>query len=226
LIDEEKGNDSKPMKQENRPYAEIQRRLLAFGIDYCVIASYPAALTAISAFLIPAGALRPLFSGPTVGQASAFFLVTLPVVSYFALMESSSLKGTLGKRILGLAVVTADGARLTRRRALGRAALKFLPWELSHTCLWRIPGWPNSPQEPPWPVYAGFGLVWSLIGVYVLSAILSNRRQALYDRISRCVVIRETQNETALAAVASVTGIEDGDRRPTNRKKGRFIRHA
>ena len=65
----------------------------------------------------------------------------------------------------------------------------LLAWELSHTCLWRIPGWPLEPQEPSWLVYAGFALVWVLVAAYILSALKSDRRQMLYDRLSGCVVV-------------------------------------
>lgn len=173
----------------SRSYASIPRRFLAFGVDYVVIAVYLALLTFVTAFLVPAGIVQPLFAGPAIGQISAFLLVTLPVVLYFALFESSSRCATPGKRALGLAVRTAGFTRPTRSRALGRAALKFLPWELSHTCLWRIPGWPLEPQEPSWLVYAGFALVWVLVVVYILSALKSDRRQTLYDRLSGCVVV-------------------------------------
>lgn len=174
----------------SRSYASIPRRLLAFGADYVIIASYLAVLTLLGTFLRQANVMQSLFAGPTIGQVSTFLLVTLPVILYFTLMESSSWRGTLGKRTLGLAVVTVDDARLSPSRALGRAVLKFLPWELSHGCLWRIPGWPLSPDEPPRFVYAGFVLVWVMVGAYVLSALMSNRRQTLYDRLSRCFVVR------------------------------------
>jgi uncharacterized RDD family membrane protein YckC len=154
------------------------------------MAAYLAVLTFVSARLIPPDVRESLFAGPTVGQLSAFLVVTLPVILYFSLMESSSFRGTLGKRALGIAVVTEDLTRLSRSRALGRAALKFLPWELSHGCLWRIPGWPASPHDPPLGVYVGFGVVWALIIVYILGAVMSDRRQTLYDRLCRCVVIR------------------------------------
>jgi uncharacterized RDD family membrane protein YckC len=173
-------------------YASIPRRFLAFGADYLIIALYLTILTLIRLFLIPDEALQPSLGGPAIGQPLVFLLLTLPVLLYFTFMESSSRRGTIGKRILHLTVVTVDHSRLTRSRALARAVLKFLPWELSHSCLWRIPGWPLSPQEPSWIVYAGFALVWALIIAYILNAAFSTRRQMLYDRLLRCVVIRST----------------------------------
>jgi uncharacterized RDD family membrane protein YckC len=178
---------------ETLSYASLLRRLLAFGVDYFVIASYLALFTFLGSFVMPTGVMQFLFAGPTIGQASAFLLVTLPVILYFALMESSSWCATLGKRILRISVRTTELGRPTLSSTLGRSVLKFLPWELSHTCLWRIPGWPLAPEQPSWLVYAGFGLVWVLVAAYLLGAVFSDRRQTLYDRLSGCMVVRVTK---------------------------------
>jgi uncharacterized RDD family membrane protein YckC len=174
----------------NGSYASIPRRLAAFAVDYIIIASYLAVLTLVFVFVVPDEVIGYLFAGPEIGQASAFLLLTLPVVLYFALMESSSWSATPGKRALGVAVQASDLTRPSRPKSLRRTALKFLPWELSHTCLWRIPGWPQAPEEPSWLVYVGFALVWVLVAAYILSALVSDRRQTLYDRLSGCVVLR------------------------------------
>jgi uncharacterized RDD family membrane protein YckC len=180
----------------SRSLASVLRRLIAFGADYCIIAVYLVVLILIGAWLAPTEMVRSLFASPAAGQASGFVIVTLPVLLYFTLMESSTLRGTLGKRTLGLVVVTVENTRLTRSRALGRSALKFLPWELSHGCLWRIPGWPAAPQEPPWGVYVGFAVVWGLVLAYILSAVISKRGQTLYDKLSQCIVIRGIGSRT------------------------------
>ncbi len=57
---------------------------------------------------------------------------TLPSWCYFAFADASARGATLGKRLLGLRVVTATGERLAPGRAFARTALKLLPWELSH----------------------------------------------------------------------------------------------
>lgn len=45
---------------------------------------------------------------------------------YFALMESSSMQATLGKKAMGLIVVDVDGQRITFGRATGRYFAKIL----------------------------------------------------------------------------------------------------
>ncbi|MBL8843281.1 MAG: RDD family protein [Planctomycetes bacterium] len=57
---------------------------------------------------------------------------SLPSWCYFAIADASARGATLGKRLLGLRVVTAAGQRLAPGRAFARTALKLLPWELSH----------------------------------------------------------------------------------------------
>jgi uncharacterized RDD family membrane protein YckC len=173
-----------------KTFASIPRRFLAFTIDYIIISSYLAVLILISVLVMHDALAQTLFADPVTGQVSGFFFVTLPVILYFSLMESSSWRATPGKRILGLTVVTDSDTRLTRARAFARSVIKFLPWELSHSCLWRIPGWPRTPHEPPWIVYVGFALVWGLLGAYILNAVFSSRHQTLYDRLLCCIVIR------------------------------------
>ncbi len=52
---------------------------------------------------------------------------------YFALMECSARQATLGKRVLGLRVVTVEGGQPSRVRCLARATVKLLPWELGES---------------------------------------------------------------------------------------------
>lgn len=55
------------------------------------------------------------------------------VTLYFALCDSSAMRGSLGKRILGLIVSRETGDRLPFVSALLRNGVKFVPWEFGHT---------------------------------------------------------------------------------------------
>lgn len=171
------------------PAAGFRVRALAFGIDYLVIAGYAAALTGVSLALRagPFPGLNNLFAHPVSAQITGYLSLTLPVTLYFALMECSPWQATLGKRRLGLRVVTIGGARLSLAQALLRSVLKFLPWELAHTCLWQTPGWPVAPQSPPPLVQGGWAVVGLLVAIY-LAGLLAGRR-TLYDQISGTVVV-------------------------------------
>lgn len=163
------------------------KRLLAFALDYIVISAYLIALVLVSVILVrtPAGpGFRALFDAPNSAEATAFLLLVVPVLLYFAIFESSSWQATWGKRVLRLRAETTSGARAGFFRALWRNALKLLPWELTHACLWRIPGWPFDPQTPPLWINVGLILVWVIVAVYVASLLLSRTGQTLYDHLA------------------------------------------
>jgi uncharacterized RDD family membrane protein YckC len=87
---------------------------------------------------------------------------------------------------MGLRVVRTDGARLSKTRALTRTALKFIPWELTHTLIWQLR---FAPQELAPMVSLGFILVWLLVGSNVVSLAMSASRQTLYDGLAGTYVI-------------------------------------
>jgi uncharacterized RDD family membrane protein YckC len=167
--------------------ASISRRLAAFAVDYVFIALYLVVLTLLAVSLPSA---TEFFRSPASGQAAGFLVLTLPVLLYFGLWEGSSYAATPGKRAVGIAVRRSNGTRLSRLRALARNALKLVPWELAHTCLWRIPGWPQPNGELPLWAIAGFVTVWALILSNLLLAWRSRTGQAGYDWIADTVVVR------------------------------------
>lgn len=81
----------------------------------------------------------PLLTDPAPwqGQLLGVVSLTLPVVSYFAFSEWLA-GATLGKHLLSLRVAELSGNRLTLPRSLVRSGVKFLPWEISHTALYRV----------------------------------------------------------------------------------------
>jgi hypothetical protein len=157
-------------------------RIQAFALDYCFIAGYLAFLSGlgfIANFIFPSIG-RTLFGDPIYGQLSGFVLVTLPVTLYFSLFESSSWQATSGKRWKNLKVIDEGNACVSRRRAFSCTLLKFVPWELAHTCIWRIS---TSSEEPASLVVVGFVLVWILVGANLASIYISPTHRAIYDQL-------------------------------------------
>lgn len=123
------------------------RRVAAFMLDWCLIALWGGLLFALS-MLVSKG-LLPAPTGPWTGQLIGLLSMTLPVVLYFSLMESSALEGSLGKRALGLRVITEGGGRVSPASALLRNVVKFAPWECGHMLAQQavfsgeggLPGW-------------------------------------------------------------------------------------
>src|SRR5471032_2077281 len=110
-----------------------KRRIAAFGVDYLIIAAWIGLITGVG---FGARAILGIETGPILsqpdqlrGHAIAFLSLTLPVILYFAIAESSRWQATVGKRALGLRVQAVTGARVGLGRSLARSAIKFLPWE-------------------------------------------------------------------------------------------------
>lgn len=169
-------------------------RIQAFVMDYLVILVYLALLTALVWTLnsVFPNISKALFDNPLSGQITFTVVLTMPVTLYFALYESSGWQATLGKRWKNLKVVYASGGRLSRTRAVFRTLLKFIPWELAHTCMWQIR---FAPQEPSPMITVGFVLVWILVGANIISLQISPTHQALYDRLSGTYVVKILQSK-------------------------------
>jgi len=170
-------------------YAGLWPRWLAFAVDYIGIAAYLVVLVAAgwAARRFAPGAVAVLFGNPLSGELTGFALITLPVTLYFALMESSPRQATWGKRRLGLRVQRLDRQRLSRGRALDRAALKFAPWELAHACIWQVT---FAGPRPSALIAVGFSLVWLLVGANLVSLSVNRQHQRVYDWLSDSVVAR------------------------------------
>ncbi len=117
-------SSSEPME-----YAGFWLRVWAGLIDVCLEAAGALVLTigldfAFSRFGRMFG-FSPFDSKVAVGMS---FIVILAVGSwlYCAFTESSSWRATVGKRLLGLQVITADGGRTSFGQATVRHLMKFL----------------------------------------------------------------------------------------------------
>ncbi len=102
---------------------------------------------------------QAMFADPDSSEFSAFLLLVLPVILYFALFEHSSWQATWGKRKMGLRVIDRHGARLSLPRSLTRSLLKFAPWELTHACLSPRSGRQSPILAEPFPGMAHVGLI-------------------------------------------------------------------
>ncbi len=106
------------------------RRVLAYIIDTIILWIAGAIISGVflgsaTGFtsLSPGSDPTAAFTGAMLGvQAISFVLNWL----YFALLESSSMQGTLGKKALGMIVTDLDGGRIGFGRATGRYFAKFL----------------------------------------------------------------------------------------------------
>lgn len=120
---------AQPTSSEAFEYAGFWLRVWAGMIDICIEAAGALVVTfGLDFALARFGRLfgfSPFDSKVAVGMA---FIVILAVGAwlYCAFMESSSWRATIGKRLLGIQVVCADGSRTTFGVATVRHLMKFL----------------------------------------------------------------------------------------------------
>jgi uncharacterized RDD family membrane protein YckC len=167
------------------------RRLIAWALDYVVIAGYLVILAAAS-IGIQASGLHGLWIAALSNAGSAelagFVTLTLPVVLYFAFFEASPTGATFGKRALGLRVTALDGSRLSLGRALLRSAVKFLPWELAHFTIWHYV-YAGRANPPAWAAFA-LAIVYLLVAAYLVTLFVGKSHRTVYDRIAGARVVQ------------------------------------
>lgn len=150
--------------------------------DYLIIACYLTTITILS-FLTSANDW--LFTNRIQSQLSAFLFLTLPVILYFSILESSAHQATWGKHKVGLKVIDQIGGRISFGRAFARTLLKFVPWEISHTLIWQISFFPQTNSVL---INTGFAIVYLLIGFNIFSLLKTKTHQTIYDIITKTYV--------------------------------------
>ena len=177
-------------------YAGFLVRLKAFAFDYLIILVYIIVLAGVNFGIILKGrALEevfPLFESPIAKDAMAFFALILPVILYFTLQEGSPRQATWGKRKASIRVVNAQGGTLTKMQAFVRSLVKFLPWQIAHTSIYQIQEVVPGMEPKPFDI-TGFVLVYVLVGIYIVSVLMSKKHRTPYDWASGAYVVVETE---------------------------------
>jgi uncharacterized RDD family membrane protein YckC len=173
------------MKKER---AIVVRRLLAFAVDWFVIILWGGAL--FGATMIATGGNLRWIENPWHSQGIGLLTMTIPVILYFAICESSAMRASLGKRVLGLVVSRETGGQLSFGSALLRNVVKFTPWEFGHTVTHQaflsgedgLPAWVLGPAT-----ISLVGPVWWLVAMIA-------KGQTPYDRWALAWVGRSTDH--------------------------------
>lgn len=167
--------------------ARIPRRLGAYAID--VVLTF-AGVVALQAVLLP---INPLLGG--VASPSGVLLhgwvtltVTLLLVLFFGWRWSSASGATPGMRLLRLRVRSASGGGpVTPGRALLRALVLLIPFELNHAVLFHPqPIWDDA--SPGFRM--GFVVVYALLVLYLAVTLRTARRQGPHDLAAGTIVSR------------------------------------
>ena len=177
---------------QSTQFAGLKQRLKAFLYDYIFVAAYILLLVVVGGSVYrvfgPLDEISPMFTTAFSRDAMAFLILIFPVMLYFAYRESAPSTKSWGKYKAGIQVVKVNGNKITFWQALLRSFVKFLPWQIAHTCIFQI-----QVVEPRSTAYqmtlVGFGLVYLLVGIYLVSAIVSKQNRTPYDFISGTYVI-------------------------------------
>jgi uncharacterized RDD family membrane protein YckC len=119
----------------------------------------------------------------------AFLTAILPVMLYFTLLEGGSAQATWGKRWVGIQVTAVNSQPVTYGRVFVRSFIKFAPWQLAHTSLFHIPGWPFAIESVGDASMIGLVVAQGLVLLYILSLLFTSARQTPYDWAAGTVVI-------------------------------------
>lgn len=164
--------------------AKLKKRIIAFGFDYLIISAYLIFLTLLSFWGQVSSFLLVLFENPMEADLFFFAVLLLPVLLYFAISESSMKRGSWGKQKANIQVTNQSGGRITTGQAIGRNALKLLPWQITHTCIFHIDGWPFNVENLSLAVNIGLISVWVLVAIFLVTMLISKKNQTLYDLVS------------------------------------------
>lgn len=112
-------------------YADFWRRMVAAALDQSIV------------FIVSYALIMAFVMAGTTSQRASFLSALLGFVvlvlnwAYFAIMESSRSQATLGKRLLGLQVVSKQGQPISLARATGR----FFARGFFQGIRYMVPGW-------------------------------------------------------------------------------------
>jgi uncharacterized RDD family membrane protein YckC len=120
-------------------------------------------------------------SGPVVWLASALNF-SLPTWTYLVWADSSARGATAGKGLLGLRVTRLGGGSLGIVRALGRTAVKLLPWETTHLSAFALAVEPGITFDTGQLI--GLTIANVLLVVYLAVAAWTGGRRSVHDYLA------------------------------------------
>jgi uncharacterized RDD family membrane protein YckC len=168
----------------------VIKRLKAFAIDYFIIAIYIGFLFGATLLISRIFHLHPGNTDPVTAELIAFTTLTLPVILYFVISENGRYAGTIGKRKLGLHVMSNTLIKASPAQLLLRNFIKFLPWELAHFFIYRLFSFTSINKPIPDWVLAGLIISQALAIIYLLCVIFIKNNRSIYELISQTRVVQ------------------------------------
>ena len=158
-------------------------------IDYVFILIYIALLLGTTSLVSWVFKLKLDTLNPAAAELIAFATLTLPVILYFMLSENGRYAGTIGKRKMGLHVVSKALTKATIGQLLLRNCIKFLPWELAHFFIFQLFYFNSTSNTTPGWVLAGLITSQLLAIIYLLFMIFNKNNRSIYELFSQTRVV-------------------------------------
>ncbi|MBC7888310.1 MAG: RDD family protein [Ferruginibacter sp.] len=171
------------------------KRVKAFIIDYLIILIYIGLLFGVTLFVFFLLKIKPAHISPVTGEMIGFLSLTVPVVLYFSILENGKYLGTIGKRKMGLCVVSNKMSKPGFGQILFRNIIKFLPWELAHFFIYRLFYFDSVNKPVPGWVLAGLIIAQVIALVYLFCMLIHRNKQGIYELLSQTRVIANDSPE-------------------------------
>jgi uncharacterized RDD family membrane protein YckC len=165
------------------------KRLLAYLLD-CTIGYLVLLLLVQAVILAPVresvGLTDDWFRDPVNTYLYVFITISLPMILYFTLFDSSRWQASPGKRLFGLQTVNAQRqTSVAFGKAFLRNLLKLLPWEISHIgVLFPTPIFYET--DPQLRILSLLAILLAVL--YLLSAVLHPQKRTVYDVVTGVLV--------------------------------------
>ena len=170
----------------------VIKRLKAFVIDYLISLIYIGILFGGTILISKFFDLKLDNVNPVNGEIIGFATLTLPVILYFTLSENGKYLGTIGKRKIGLQIVSKSLTKASIKQLILRNCLKFLPWELAHFFIYRLFYFNSLSKTTPDWVLTGLIVSQGLALIYLLCIIFTKNNQSVYEILSKTIVVKTT----------------------------------
>ncbi|MBX5482814.1 MAG: RDD family protein [Myxococcaceae bacterium] len=133
-------------------------------------------------------------------RLSAWTMLTMsiPLWTYFTLLDAAPSSATLGKRLLGIHVVNDDGTGLSVPRSLLRTALSLIGWDLAHVSMF-VPR--NFARANPVPgQYVGLCVATAWLVADLVVTVVTGGHKGLADLILGTKIVRTVPERVPVAA--------------------------
>ena len=162
-------------------FTYISRRIAAYLID-CILAFSFYLITQTTVLAVVREMISENNEWMKVGWYSELYTIitiSIPVWLYFTFTDSRLMRGSIGKRIVKLKVLSADSEQaISVKKSFARTVLKLLPWELAHIGN-NFPVPMYFTEEPE--LRLGFILSGIFLMVYIFSFVINKSNRTVYD---------------------------------------------